>query len=211
MKLPTYDPVKRNVEKDAGGEEFSPMNPSSAYAPPKKEEIPYEALHPFLQKLMDEHRNCEKEIDLFEKALHAIPETGITKDVDNTLRRFFRFFDESASMHNRKEEKKLFPLLQKRLLEAGEHSNGPERTTAIELFEEDHLKSIQLAAITFNFFGLASRLPDPKSRLMVLDAALEQGKALVELLRLHIFREDQILIPQAHRYIGIDEFNPFLL
>ena len=157
--------------------------------------------------MLEEHRNCEKEIDLFEKALHAIPETGITKETDAALRRFFRFFDESVNAHNLKEEKKLFPLLQKHLLKKGEHSNGPEKVTAITMFEEDHLKSIQLTAITFNFFGLVSRLPDPKSRLMVLDAALEQGKALVELLRLHIFREENIAFPLAHQSISENEFD----
>ena len=206
-QLPSYDPVKRNVEKDSGGEELSPMDPPGAYAPPKKESVPYEDLHPFLQKIMDDHREFEKEIDAFEKALHAIPEEGITKEIDTSLRHFFQFFDEQLNEHTQIEEKRLFTILQQRLLEKGEHSNGPEKTTAMDMFEDDHTKAVQLAAVIFNFLGLVARLPDPKSRLMVLDVALEQGNALVELLRLHIFREDHVMIPQAHQYINKEELN----
>lgn len=207
LRLPAFDPIRRQPEKVAGGTEFSPMDPPEAYAPPKKEEVPFEELHPFLQELMKEHRSCEKEIGLFEQALHRVPEKGIDREVDATLRRFFRYFDEIFLMHQQKEEKTLFPRLRERLIETGEHSQSPEKITAIEMFEEDHIKIVQLVSVIFNFFGLVSRLSDSQSRLLVLDAALEQGKSLVELLRLHIFREDHILIPQAHRYCGFEELE----
>jgi len=73
--------------------------------------------------------------------------------------------------------------------------------TPVETMEEDHLKIIQLVSVVFNFFGLASRIPDPQSRVLVLDAAIEQGKSFVELLRLHIFREDNVLFVLAHKHI----------
>lgn len=207
LKLPAFDPVRRQAEKDSGGNEFSPMNPPEAYAPPKKEEVPFEALHPFLQELMKEHRACEKEIGLFEQALHLVPEKGIDREADAAFRRFFCYFDEVLLRHHRREEKILFPRLRQRLIENGEHSHGPEKTTAIEMFEEDHVKIVQLVSVIFNFFGLVARLSDSQSRLLVLDAALEQGKSLVELLRLHIFREDHILMPQAHRYCGFEDLE----
>lgn len=210
LKLPAFDPVRRPVEKEAGGSEFSPMDPPEAYAPPKKEDVPFEKLHPFLQELMEEHRVCEKEIGLFEQALHLVPEKGIVREVDAAFRRFFRFFDEVILQHQQKEEKALFPRLQQRLIEEGEHSHSPEKTTAIEMFEEDHVKIVQLVSVIFNFFGLVARLSDSQSRLLVLDVALEQGKSLIELLRLHLFREDHILIPLAHKHFSAGEFNEML-
>ena len=75
--------------------------------------------------------------------------------------------------------------------------------------EDDHLKAVQLAAVILNFMGLALRLKDEPSRLIVLDSALEQGKDLVELLRLHIFREDNIIFSAAHRLISKNEFDHF--
>ncbi len=75
------------------------------------------------------------------------------------------------------------------------------------MLEDDHIKMMQLAAVTFNFLGLVSRIPEHTSRAMVLDAAIEQGKALVEHLRLHIFRENNVAFGLAHIYINESEFE----
>ncbi len=69
---------------------------------------------------------------------------------------------------------------------------------------------MQLSAVAFNFFSLAGRLPDIASRAMVLDAAVEQGKALVEMLQLHIFREDNVVFAQAQQYVAKDELDDML-
>jgi len=50
-KLQESDPLKRIVEKQSEQEEFSPMDPPDAYAPPAGEAIPYEKLPSFLQKI----------------------------------------------------------------------------------------------------------------------------------------------------------------
>lgn len=208
-KLQENDPLKRMVEKQTEQEEFSPMNPPDAYAPPAGETIPYEKLPPFLQKLVDEHRNGLKELEAFEQVLALLHQQGLKPDkaVDEGLRRFFRFLDEKVVRHNLKEEKILFPLLQERLLEKGEHSKGNYPKTAVDMLEDDHVKTMQLAAVTFNFLGLAARLPDAPSRAVTLDAALEQGKELVELLRLHIFREDNVVFALAVKHIAESEFR----
>ncbi len=66
---------------------------------------------------------------------------------------------------------------------------------------------MQITSVCFNFFGLASRLPDADSRTIVLDLAIEQGKALIEYLRLHIFREDNVIFPLAQKFITEEEFD----
>ena len=73
--------------------------------------------------------------------------------------------------------------------------------------EDEHAKAMQLAAVVVNFLGLVFRLPDERSGMIVLDAALEQGKNLIELLRLHVFREDNVVFPLAHQLISIAEFD----
>ena len=201
-QLNDVDPLKRIVEKQSEQEEFSPMAPPEAYAPPGGEEVPYEQMHTFLQELMDEHKVCIKKLDNFEGVLKAIHENGLNRDALNGVSDFFRFLDEKIIPHNVKEEKRLFSLLQVRLLEEGEHSQGSTPRTAVDMLEDDHIKLIQLAAVTFNFFGLATRLPDPASRALVVDAALTQGKLLVELTRLHIFREDNVVFPLAHQHLS---------
>ena len=48
------------------------------------------------------------------------------------------------------------------------------------------------------------RLPDQNSRLIVLDIALEQSMAMIELLKLHIYREDHILFDLANEHLTED-------
>lgn len=201
------DPIKRMVEKQTDQEELSPMDPPEAYAPPQLEAIPYEEMHPFLQNLRDEHQDYIKELDAFEEALLQIQEHGMDKGVDGKLRKFFHFFDHEIVKHSQNEDKILFPLLHQRLIEQGEHSQGPETTTAINVLEDDHVEAMQLATISFNFFGLAVRLPNPESQIIVLDAAINQGKTLIEHLRLHIFREDNVVFTQAQKYITKEELD----
>jgi hypothetical protein len=59
-----------------------------------------------------------------------------------------------------------------------------------------------------NFLGIAFRLPDQNCSFLVLDAALEQSKEMIELLRLIVFRMDNVITPLAHRLISPAEFNP---
>lgn len=201
-----FDKVIKQPEKGIQ-DELSPMDPPDGYMPPASESVPYEEMHPFLQKLIDEHKNFSKELDNFEEILLSIQENGIEKETNSELRNFFQFFDNNSIPHHQKEEKFLFPLLSERLIEKGEHSQGPSPSTAVDMLEDDHIKSVQLAATVFNLFALSGRLPDHNSRLVVLDIALQQGKSLVELLRLHIFREDSIVFPIAHQHISKHEFD----
>ena len=206
-QLKDIDPLERRAEKQAERKEYSPMDPPDAYAPPGMEAVAYEAMHPFLQHLMDDHQAVIDALESFEGVLIQIQKEGVSRSVNQGLSDFFRFLDEQIVHHHGKEEKLLFPLLQERLLEKGEHSQGPVPKTAVDMLEDDHMKAMQLAAVTFNFFGVAPRLPDPASRALILDAALEQGKTLVELMRLHIFREDHIVFPLAHTHLTPDELD----
>jgi hemerythrin-like domain-containing protein len=208
-KLRNIDPVKRSAEKQSERPEHSPMNPPDAYSPPGIEKIPYEAMPKFLQKLMDDHKAFLTALESLESVLVQLQENGLTpdRDVDDRLRNFFSFLDNEIVSHNLTEEKILFPLLHQRLLEKGEHSQGKLPTTAVDMLEDDHTKVMQLAAVTFNFLGLAARLADARSRAIVLDAALEQGRALIELQRLHMFREDNVVFALAVRHLGTREFD----
>ena len=61
------DPLKRVVEKQTDQEELSPMDPPEAYEPPNLEAVPYEEMHPFLQKLRDEHKSILRNWMLLKK------------------------------------------------------------------------------------------------------------------------------------------------
>lgn len=208
-KLQEIDPLKRMAEKQSKQEEFSLMAPPDAYAPPNIESVPYEKMPSLIQKLMDEHQSVQEQMDAFEKVLIQLQQNGLTpdKEIDTTLREFFTFIDETILRHQLIEEKLLFPLLQKKLLEQGEHGAGQSPQTAIDVMEADHIKIMQLAAVTFNLLALSARLSHLASRAMVLDAAIEQGKQIVEIMRLHIFREDNVVFSLAEKYLSDEEFK----
>ena len=206
--LNRIDPLRKQAERGLdGGQGLSPMDPPDAYAPPSVEPVPAAELHPFLRKFRDEHVPFMEELNAFEEAILSIQKAGYTKESDARLRHFFHFFDHEFIPHSRREEATLFPLLHQRLIAHGEHGKGEDRATAIDLMQDEHAKAMQLAAVVVNFLGLVFRLPDERSGMIVLDAALEQGKNLVELLRLHVFREDNVVFSLAHRLISTAEFD----
>ncbi len=206
--LNRIDPLRKQVQSGMDGAQgLSPMDPPDAYAPSGVEPVPAAELHPFLRKFRDEHVPFMEELNAFEEAILSIQKNGYTKESDAKLRQFFHFFDHEFTPHSRREEATVFPLLRERLIAAGEHGKGSVPTTATDLMEDEHAKALQLAAVVVNFLGLVFRLPDERSGMIVLDAALEQGKNLVELLRLHVFREDNVVFSLAHRLITRAEFD----
>lgn len=197
------DYLKRNVEKDTDGKtEYSPMDPPDAYKPPSLNPVPFEELMPFLQHLSEEHKFIRAELDAFEKTLLEIRKQGITKELNKNLADFFKFLDEIIVLHHLKEERILFPLLHDRLLANGENAPGAIPETAVDMLENDHIKTMQLVTLTFSLLGLSSRLTDINSRAILIDTAIEQGNALIELLRLHIFREDNVVFALANKYLS---------
>ena len=50
-------------------------------------------------------------------------------------------------------------------------------------------------------------MEDKKSREIVFELAFEQGKTIVETMRLHIYREDETLFPLAMKLISKEIFE----
>ncbi len=201
QNLNKQDPLKRMVERQDETDEFSPMDPPDAFQPPALDEVKYEDMHPLIQSLSDEHKACHKVIEAFENTLNSLHSDGFSKNTLEGINVFFSFFDESIIEHNRKEDATIFMCLNSVLLEKEEFSTGTEKTV-VDLMEDDHIKMLQLAAISFNLFGLVTRIPDQGSGMVILDLAVEQSKALIEMLKLHIFREDNVVFPLANNYLS---------
>lgn len=155
-----HDPVKRNVEKGLEQVEHTPMDPPSAYEQPGKLDDVVNATDKAIQIFVDEHKLAMKHIEDFEQALVQFKTNGYKVDdkINEVFGQFFKHFDAELLPHNSKEEKTLFPILKKRLIEAGEHSTGESKITAIDIMEDDHVKFIQLGTLSFNLLGLATRI-----------------------------------------------------
>jgi len=198
-KLGEEDPIIRNVEKNNGPAELSPMDPPGAYEASVPEADGVTEYHPLLKRYMDEHVKAKEVLDRFEKAMSTYRESGFVLNdaINDGLKEFFKFYEDELFHHNQREERQLFPMLHKRLVEAGEHSGGGTPTTAVDMMEDDHVKFIQLSALTFNLLGLAAHLPDERSRMFTYQVAFNNARELVELIRLHIYREDHVVFPMA--------------
>jgi len=164
------------------------------------DDIPYEDMHPFLQELIDKHRVYTKELNAFEDAITMIESGQVDRAVDEKLRQFFTYFDDQIVNHNQEGERYLFVRISKKMTE-------DEDFNVIDFLETDHAKSIQMAAVAFNMLALFSRVPDEQSRYIVLDVALKQAKELLELLRVHIYREDTMIFPYAQRNFTNEELT----
>ncbi|MCF8258356.1 MAG: hemerythrin domain-containing protein [Flavobacteriales bacterium] len=208
-KLKEEDPIIRNADKNADSEGVSPMDPPEAYNVQGMHPVAETDRHPLIALYMKEHVAALAVTDGFEKAVNAFKESGyrLNDEVNDGFRAFFDFFDSSLLDHNRREEAQLFGLLHQRLLESGEHSDSPNPTTAVDVMEDDHVKFIQLGALAFNLLGLAARLPDHGSRMFTYGVACDNARELIELLRLHLFREDNVLFPLAQKLIGREELD----
>ena len=205
----TDDQIKRFVEKDTDIEEMSPMDPPEAFAPSTVEPVAYEDMHPLLQKLMDEHKVFVKVLDNFESALTEWKQSKwiFNDSINKNFKELFSFLDNNTPEHNKKEEKQLFPLLHKKLLETGENRTGDIPKTGVDIMEAEHIQIAQLGALCLNFLGLGSRMQDKTSKELTFEYAYTQGKEIVEIMRLHIYREDETLFPLAMKLISKDEFE----
>lgn len=208
-KLKDEDPILRNAGKEENLEEYSAMDPPEAYDKSKAIGADYKHMHPFIQNLMNEHEEAIEKLNVFDKALIKFKEDHFvfTQEMSASFNTFFKYFDSHIAPHNSNEEKYFFRILHERLIESGEHGTGEIPETAVDLMEDDHNKFIQLATLSFNMLGLGSRLRDIESKGITFDLAFNSGRELVELLRLHIFRENETLFPLAQQLLTDEDFT----
>jgi hemerythrin-like domain-containing protein len=146
--------------------------------------------------LRDEHRVILSVLDAFEIALRSARARGCADraDFDPFLDFFGRFSD---GCHHRKEEERLFALLEERgCLVAG---------SPIAVMLDEHESGRALRA------GMAAALAAGEAGAEgALGALLDQGGALAELLRRHIDKEEHCLFGMAEREIRGDDLERLL-
>lgn len=202
--------IQRYVENGLEGTALSsPMDPPQAFHLEGIEKVPYAEMADPLRSLIDEHRAYVAVLDGLETALidlknrHWAMDEGLSKG----FREFFHFIDEETVRHNAKEEKALFPILRKKLIAVGECSPGDKPSTAIDIMEDDHAKVMQSGCLVFNLLGIAARLKDAESRNTVFQIAYDQGREIIETMRLHIFKENEVLFPRAQKLLSANEME----
>lgn len=209
MAVTNKEQLNRYVEH--GVEDYkgcSPMDPPEPYELPVRDEVTYEDYAKPIQILLDEHKIFLDILGNFEIALLGFKENGFlfTPEITKFFKEYFEFMDTKTVEHNRKEEKALFPILRRHLIEAGECSPGMNPHTPTDVMEDDHQQVSHATYLIFNLLGLATRLTDPASKAMIYQSVYEQGREIVETMKLHIYKENNVLFPLAHKYMKEEDY-----
>lgn len=131
--------------------------------------------------LSREHQVVLKKLDAFEKALENFDVEGIRATIT--------FFDERLILHRRKEEELLFPAL-------GRYIGTEAGPIACMLHEhEDEKQKIESIRRALEH-GTG---PDVRHQIVM------DGRYILNLLRNHIVKEDQILFPMAEQTLSENE------
>jgi len=207
-RLKETDPVVPGAGKDLTSIENSPMDPPDAYEGgvegQEKTELP-EALKQFTNRFPE----INKILDALEKEFGEFVTGGyqFTEGFNSALTTFFKFYDDDLLPFLQLEQKTLFPILHQKLMKSGEHSPAEDPKTAVDIMEDDYVKTIQLGTLLFNFLGLSSRLRDEQARMFVLETAGGNARELIELVRLNIFRKENVLYPLAVKTLSEEEME----
>lgn len=202
--LQKIDPVKKQgeVSDDDRGGKYSPLSPPEALTPPSNVKINYEELHPYLKELVDEHNGLKLVMGEFQLVLQDL---GRTKNIlgknNKVVQNFFKHFMADFIVHNQKEESVLFPILAKRFLEIGEHSKTAKPFTPIDILKNEHLEAMQVGAEARCTWELLQQVFDPASQTILLGSFLRKSNTLLEMMKLHIFREDDIVFSLAQKHL----------
>lgn len=211
--LKDIDPFKRqaDVSSKERGSEFSPMNPPDAYNPPSDVMVEYKELHPLLKRLVDEHTEIKTVLDEYEIILKNIRKNRqITDGIKNIFPNLLHNLKLDFATHNKQEEKFLFPLLEKRFLEVGEHSKSRNPITPVGVLEDEHDEASTLIDEINYIWCLIGKIVDPNVMTILIKDFYLKSQKLIEHMRLHIFREDKIVFSLAQRHLSTEELDMIL-
>lgn len=213
INLQKNDPIKRQTEVSANdrGTECSPMSPPEAYNPPSSIKVDYEKCHEAIKHLIDEHQVLKKILTSFESMLKLVKANSaasyqLKDEINKTLENFKQDFGD----HNKKEEKHLFPILASRFLEIGEHSKTKRPITPINVLENEHTEATQLIHEIQYIWAVVFKIKDPPTLNLFLKDFLIKSFKLIEITRLHIFREDDIVFSLAQKNLSKNELDTIL-
>jgi len=153
--------------------------------------MPRSPVDPIAQ-LMQEHNDALVQLKLLNKAVQAFSQDGYSPRQYRRVVAALRFIEEEVSVHNRKEETALFPVLERYVV-------GPTR-----VMRQDHRKLrkgfVQLNMAVKN----VSKRKDSFSAIKRLSTVAHE---VVQLFVNHIHKENYILFPLVQQFLGREELR----
>ena len=141
---------------------------------------------------MKEHDTALVQLRVLKKSASEIKKKGYSEKPFRQLLKAVEFVDEEVRVHNGKEERALFPLVER-------YVDGP--TTVMR---EDHVKMAKIyKKLHFSITSLKENHEDKVARQELAEAA----EAIVQLMVNHIHKENQILFPLVKRFLTKQELR----
>ena len=141
---------------------------------------------------LKEHDTALVQLQILKRSASEINKNGFTKKAFKQLLKATEFVDEEVRVHNGKEEKALFPVVER-------YVDGP--TTVLR---EDHVKMARIyKKLHYSIRVLKENHDDKVARQELSEAA----EAIVQLMVNHIHKENEILFPLVKRFLTKEELR----
>jgi len=145
-----------------------------------------------IAELMQEHNDALLQLKRLNKSVQAVRENGYTSRSYRQIQQALRFIREEVSVHNRKEETALFPVLERYVV-------GPTK-----VMRDDHKKLKKGFVKLHGAVAKLSRKHDSFGAIRELSAV---SKDVVQLFVNHIHKENYILFPLVRQFLEKDELR----
>jgi hypothetical protein len=142
-----------------------------------------------IAQFMQEHDQALSQLSALSKAILSIEAQGLTPDAHKKVLTALKFIDDEVSVHNRREEEALFPVLER-------YVEGPT-----QLMRAEH------RVLRREFRRLRAALTRLEREPRDADAAGEMARisrAMVQLFVNHIHKENHILFPLVQKFLTKD-------
>ena len=141
---------------------------------------------------LKEHDTALVQLQILKRSASEINKNGFTEKAFKQLLKATEFVDEEVRVHNGKEEKALFPVVER-------YVDGP--TTVLR---EDHVKMARIyKKLHYSIRVLKENHDDKVARQELSEAA----EAIVQLMVNHIHKENEILFPLVKRFLTKEELR----
>ncbi len=137
------------------------------------------------------HRRIEKQLRTLSKLPAHLAGKGVDAEASNAAQAILNYFEKSAPHHHEDEDRDLFPLLEKRISDAGELARFRELVAKLQ--SEHERMSACWARLRKPLHGIADGIAKP------LDAA--DVEAFRSIYETHIPSEDGAIPALAKRYL----------
>jgi len=145
-----------------------------------------------IAQLMQEHNDALVQLKHLNKAVHALRQDGYSVKSFRQIRSALRFIEEEVTVHNQKEERALFPVLER-------YVEGPTR-----IMRNDH-KQLQRGFVQLS--SAIREMEQNRDSFKAIRKLSTTAQDVVQRFVNHIHKENYILFPLVQKFLTKEELR----